>query len=839
MMKFDPSSIYNRAVSKLQQNPDWRAITNNSVISALIKSNSEINAETARYMEYLFKESKYDTAQNPSSIMAMANMLGYQPKRKRSATGTLWVSADPRTHLIGKTISMDTVSSEISSETNSLGWVSNPYKNLNISSSSVIKDSSGNSYVAISSKTLTTGSYYTTLDIIQGIRKSLFIDIDTIRSIFTQSRMYPYVYIPFKITDCEDASTVSSRRFFKVYVVTGNSSSGYSYSEYRVVDNLLLSESSDYDVEVYNDIYSQEVFYLKFNNDPTMGHTLDLSSNTSISGIRIDYLESLGSSSNVDTLYENFTITESTIMGSSNEPESSGVKLYGVNTSFLTGGYDEEDASSIKNNATKFYISNYSVGTRESYENTILNTVFKVEDLGLVEPKKVRVYGGMYLNPDTGIKQPVTYISFISNNLEDLATSSLSSEQYNNIEESLNYYLGRLKSPQDVLKFEPPEYVALAFGINCSVSSETSTEGLNVIETNVMNTVDSQWGPNSDYLDFGNSFSPSYLSKSIMDTYEEVSSVDIEVEAIKRLMWDRATRIRAKTSSSVVTHTCRIPFEFNPVFLGNKTYKGFKDYRVGSNYMFRVDIMYKKPLSLNNNTLNKSIFISEPSEGRSEPKFYIIHDQESIWGDEIYSSSYYTELTEENKISSNNCYQVNLISGVYTDNDFSDFKNRVKEGRESTKNSINDPGALDNYLIYFSGDYNEDSSTIGNGWMEFSFDALYNMIQAFSAYDTELATDLEKCSLNLLKCSTSDTAVFNRFISIIKDYVDIYVSMRPIDSNLKLLTPDMKEDALTNNNKSILYVDSYDSYVTSLKKDNLTYIKKPRMISVKCKYEDN
>lgn len=837
MMKFDPSSIYNRAVSKLQQNPDWKAITNNSVISALIKSNSEINAETARYMEYLFKESKYDTAQNPSSILSMANMLGYQPKRKISSTGKLWVSIDPRTHLIGKTISMEVLNEELKNSSNggSYKWTPNPYGGLIINSSSVITDSKGNRYTAISTETLATGSYYTTIDIIQGSRKSVFIDIDTIRSTSTQSKLYPYLYIPVSITNCENASSISSRRFFKVYVVNSNSG-GYELKEYRVVDNLLLSESQDRDVEVYNDIYNQEIFYLKFDNDPSMGSILDLSSDTSLQGIRVDYLESLGADGNIDNLYENFTITNS-LTSSSIGFNYSNVKIYGVNSSFLIGGYDEEDISSIKKNATKFYISNYSVGTKESYENTVLNTVFKIDSLGEIRPKKVKVYGGLYLNESTGIKQPVTYISFISNNLEDISTSSMSNEQYNDIEESLNYYLGRLKSPQDTIKFAAPEYVALAFGIRCSVSSSLSTDGLNVIEEKIMSTVDSQWGPNSDFIDFGNSFAPSNLSTLIMNTYKEVSSVNVEVEAVKKLMWDRAQRIQAKGYSASVIHTMRVPFEFCPVFLGNQVYKGFKDHRVGSNYMFRMDVMYKKPVSLKTSTLNKSIFVAEPEERTSDGSgFWTMHDQDSIWNDRTNEN--YTDLIDEERIDSNCCYQVNFVSDVYTDNDFKDFQNRIEEGKESTRNSINDLGALDNYLIYFSGNYEEYSSNIGSGWVEFSFDAIYNMLQAFSVYDSSLSLNLAKCPLSMLKCDTGESLIFEKFTSLVSQYIDVYVSMRPIDSNLKLISSDLSEEILTSNNKSLLYVDSYDSYITSVNKENLTNIKKPRMISVNCTYEE-
>ena len=841
MMKFDPSSIYNRAVGKLGQNPDWRAITNNSVISALIKSNAEINAETARYMEYLFKESKFDTAQNPSSILSMANIFGYHPKRKRSSAGRIWVSIDPRTHLIGKTISMDTVDSISKGGVNTLGWKSNSYGNLEINPSAIITDSRGNHYVPISSYTLNTGKFGVEVDVVQGMRKSLFIDIDTIRSTYTQSRMFRYLYIPFKISNCEDASSISSRRFFKVYTVTGSAGS-YSYKEYRIVNNLLLSEPSDMDVEVYNYFYSTEVFYMKFNNDISNGTVLDLSSNTSLAGIRIDYLESMGTSGNVENLYENFTISNSTISS-----YLSGIKLYGVNTGFINGGYDEETIAEIKDNAPRFYISNYSVGTKESYENTILNTSFKIEGMGEIIPKKVRVYGGNYLN-SAGIKNPVTYISFISNNLEDIATSGITVDQYNQIEESLNYYLGRLKSPQDVLKFEVPYYVALAVGMKCSVSNRTSTEGLSAIENRVMDSVDTLWGPNSDSIDFGNSFVPSNLSRYVMNTYDEISSVEMEVEAMKKLVWSDAVRIEnpKSESSSIITHTCRIPFDFSPVFLGNQVYKGFKDFRIGSNYMFRMDIMYKRPSSLNTVPLNKTIFIAEPSgddsrSGLSDTKFYVVHDQDDIWS-KIGGSDSYSDIMGLDPIPGRCAYQVDFVSDVYSDNDFRMFRTRIEEGKESTKNSVNDLGALDNYMIYFSGNYNENFSSIGNGWVEFSFDSLYNILKVFSLYDPELAARLESCPLSLLKCGTNDDSlesVFNGFISSIKDYVEIYVSMRPIDSNLKLITSVLSEDVMANNNKSILYIDSYDSYITSSNKENLTNVKKPRMISVHCTYEEN
>lgn len=841
MMRFDSTSIYNRAVSKLQQNPDWKAITNNSVISSLLKSNSEIMAETARYAEYLFKESKWNTAQNNSSILAMANMLGYQPKRKISATGTLYVSADPKTHLVGKTIDFDAFKSLTSvTSISNLNWINNPYDKLSITPAATIKDSSGRQYTVVGSSVLEENSPYTQVNIIEGVLKSVYVDIDSIRNTYTVSKMYPYLYIPFIINNCENASSVSSRRYFKLHVMY-SSGETITYKEYRIVDSLLLSDSTDYDVEVYNDLYNQNLFYAKFNNDTSMGPTLDVSSNSNIAGIRVDYLESSGASGNIDTLYNNFTISNSI---NSKTGSYSGINLYGINSSFILGGKDEETITEIKENATKFYISNYSVGTKESYEKTILNTSFRLSTkngaTGLeIKPKKVRVYGGEYTDKSSGLKQPVTYVSFISDNLEDVVTSSMKDETYTDIQDALNYYLAKLKSPQDTLKFQPPEYVPISLGLNCSIYSDRATRSLQSVEMDIQNLINSDWGPNSNSIDFGNDFIPSNLINSIKNNFDEVKSIDIEVEATKKLVWKEATRA-ATAEGTTVVHTCRIPFDFSPVFMGNHTTKGFKDFTVGSKYVLRLDLMYKKPSSLAGSDLNKTIFIGDP-EARDSRSFYVIHDQDNLWPNKenIGNLRDYSSLLNSNLIPDKNCYQISMVKDIYTDSDFEDLLYKIENQEISTQSSLVNAGCLDNYIIYFSGSYDSSSESIGNGWVEFSFDAIYNLLQAFAIYDQTISAKLEACPLSVLKCDVFNEECFNTFINLITKYLDIYVSMRPIDSNLKLLDSSLDKDVLIKNNKSVIYIDSYDSNaLTAGLSENLTATKKQRFISVKCKYEE-
>ena len=72
MIYFDSNSIYQRALQKLQQDPDWKVISSNSVISSLLRSNAEIQAETARYAEYLFHFVKLINVQHSQYILFIA-----------------------------------------------------------------------------------------------------------------------------------------------------------------------------------------------------------------------------------------------------------------------------------------------------------------------------------------------------------------------------------------------------------------------------------------------------------------------------------------------------------------------------------------------------------------------------------------------------------------------------------------------------------------------------------------------------------------------------------------------------------------------------------------------
>ncbi len=846
MIRFDSASIYNRIVDKLQQDPDWKVIVNNDVVAAMIKSNAEANAETARYAEYLFKESRWDTAQNKSSILSMANMMGYQPKRKISARGSIYVSLSSQIHNVGKgTISYDSfLQLKDKVKTNATaGFSPNAGGSISLNSSTTVTCGNKN-FIITKSNSLNVGDYITSVDIMEGTKETIYIDIDTLRSTATTSRLDPYLYIPVTIYDCEDASNLSSIPFLSVLVAYKNPSNetdGVDYVPYRIVESLLLSNPSDKDCELYNDLYSQNLFYLKFKNDLYNNNYLDLSKDSSIDHIEIHYVKTSGSQGNINDLFSNFTL-------SAKDDNGTSYRLYGINYTPINGGVDEEEINDIKRNTIKSYTKYFGIGTKEAYEKAISNTEFTVNGIvGSIVPKKVHVFGDYYTN-NAGDRQLVTYVSFIGSGLEDLGYNPSEENPYEPIENALNYYLVRLKSPQDIIKFVPPEYVSFSVGMDCSVDNSTEYE-LVGLQTAISNYVDSLWGPNSDSIDFGNSFSVSTLQTAIMNKFTDVVVENVTVEAVTRLKWNDAVLISPKSDESGVIHTCRIPFSFSSVFLGDlSTTPGFVDHRSGGQYVMRIDIMYKKPKFYGgiDSSFHKSIFVKEDSNRSIDRTgFYAIQTVNPIvWLDNGLSdisqieSNDYTELGTVDKLDF--CYQIDYESKVFSNSDFTALENDIKLQKKATRSSSNSYGALDDYIIYFSGSYNQNANKIGYGWFEFTFDDIYNTLTYFSNYDASLRNELNRCQLHALKCGVSNDQVFKIFKELASKYVDIYVSMRPVKPNLNLSSASGLSNYGPNRSNEVLYIDSYDTPILDNLNNtsNLTVDKKSRFINVNCSYKD-
>ena len=833
MIKYDSESLYNRALERLQQNPDWEAISSDSVIESLLKTNAEMNAETARYGEYLFNESKWDSAQNRSSIVAMAGMLGYKPKRARSATGPIYISSDPKIHNVGKTISKENFLN-LGGKNDSLGsnW-STPPSAVSIGPNWSVVDSEGNNYIVANSDIFNAGSFYKgNVLIIEGSRETFRLTKNVIKNTATRTKLKPAIYVPFTIANMEEGDSSSTEKFLTVKEYAKN---GSLIREYRIVENLLLSSSGDTDVEILPDTKTDNLNYLVFNGDPVQGTSPDLSNSSSFGYIEISYIKTRGAKGNNPSIFRDFTLTS---------PDGN-TTLYGTNFAPVAGGSDVELIADIKENAPRYYISNYSVGTREAYENIIKGITFTFPG-GSSKPKKVRVYPGEQYNEKTNTYNRVTNVTFLADHLEDIATSSDGIEgdnEYKDIEDTLNYYLYKIKSPQDIIKFEAPRYVGFSIGIKCS-ADRNKVESLSDLTEGIRSLVDNNYGPNSSQLDFSRNFYLADVLADIKTSYPEVLSVKAEIEACTKINWDRAERElprkQESSSEAVAIHTLRMPFDFSSVFKGNNYIQGFRDYEAGSSYNLRFDIFYKKALNSTSRDYHVSLFIPEGAlfseDGvRNSKAFYVVKDNdasssrtwEKINSDRPYPAGLREDGSGDPCQRITRAYQYYLKEKIYTDDEFEELRTLTDNNIESSieDSSIN-LGAIDNYLIYFSGSYDNNDGEIGAGYIEVTVDSFYRVLTKLAEQDDELASQLAECPLANIKCNAADDA-FDKFKEILASRVEIYVSARPTDTDILIDEEDENEC------NAILYIDSSDSDSVD-NTANLTTAKRPRMISVDC-----
>jgi hypothetical protein len=836
MKDFSPVSIYNRLVAVLQQNPDWRANLADSVISSLHKSQAEISAEIARYAEYLFSESRWDTAQNYSSITAQAGQLGYKPLRKKSATGIIYMSADPKIHTIGTTINaLDFVNSATDDVAlNKIApWTVLSNTKAIVNAEATIVDTSGNNYIFATNNPLETGTVYCKNTIIQGIRKSKIIPIEVARLTAARSRLDPYIYIPVEIVDCEAAADTVTQDFLKVFV---NYRSG-TREEYRVVDSLHLSTSSDQDVELYADLYNNNLLYLKFNASLGKGKVLSLAEGSGVASIEVEYILTKGAAGNLENTFVPFTIT-----GVASNPN---LTLYGISLNPISGGADEEDISSIKEKAPQAYRKTYTTATKEAYESAIKQIMFN----GSL-PTRVRVFASdIETVTDTAtIRRAMTCVSLILPNLDDIVESSSGEgNPFYEIERLLNLYLRNLKAPTDTLKFIPPSYVR--FGVGLKVSADTTqVKNLSTLQTQIQDLIDASYGSTSPALDFGRDVLPANIIHEIKQTCPEVRSVEVEVEAQQRLSWDSA--LWMKPCPEIDLHTCRLNFKFDSLFLGGGTIKGFKDFESGASYTMRVDIMYKKAQFSTLNAFHTSIFVPD-SRFRSHKPYFALKDNIAapIWERYKYEDGVKVPVWDRDK------YPMDDVDGFDSPNQigvvsriedgpyqfyFGGRRQRVlgdlafKDMMDTERDNIitdhtKSYGCLDHYLIYCGADtiVSATDTNIFEGYFEFALDSLYATLKKYAEQDVNLKQQLSIYTLANLKCGNTDVS-FRGFIKdVLSQYVDIYVSMRPTDPKLQISDK-------TGFNNTVLFIDSADSNSTALKLTNLSADKKQRLISVEC-----
>lgn len=830
MKKFDSASIYDRYLDKLSQNSDWKAIVGDSVVSAILKASSEINAETARYAEHLYKESRWDTAQNSGSIISAAGLLGYKPSRKVSAAGDIYISEDPRIHLVGRSIFKDAFLSLNGTSPRITDW-KKPTTDISFDKNMTIVDSKGNNFIitslnhldsnVTSAFELASGSAYVRNTIIQGVQKEIEIPVDIARTIATRSKLDPYVFIPVEIPSCENASSALTRSFFRVF--TKLESSGEEL-EYRVVDTLQLSSTGDRDVEVYGDLYDRAIIYLKFNSSSSRGQTLSLATGTGVESIIIRYIETLGSAGNISNSFERFTI-------SNIADAEEGKKLYGISLDPIVGGEDEESIYSIKINAPKYYMNSYTVATKEAYENIIKNISFNGETAN-----KVRVYATTTTGSVDEIKQKITEVTMLLPSLEDLATST-EEDPYEEIEKTINYYLSELKSPTDIIKFSPPKYEGFGIGISCT-ATRADVDNLTELTSNIRQTLEDSYGSRSDQLDFFRNIYSSDIISSLKNGYPALKSISVDLEAVTKLNWNDAQRIKPVDGDNYPIRTIRIPFTFSSLFEGALTSgEGFRDHRTGASYVMRFDIFYHKGSSSSLPPYHTSFFLQEDNN-RVKNSFYYVRDTAEnipIWphsGEEgqpsVVSTGGYP-FANEDFSELENGYQFYFKNKYYSDTAFEELIDENASSINSLLSStLQTPGALDSFILCWGNNEDPEEDDAGDGFFEFDIASFYQTLTVMANQDKDLREILNAFDYSILRCGAADEEVLGNFVKeVLSNYIDIYVSRRLVSDDL-IFTDEEK------NNNVVFYVDTQDQLGADGYVSEESRSRRKRLLSVEC-----
>jgi len=522
MKSFDTVSIQARLLEYLKRYIDpsseskvWNKILNDSAIQSLLYAIAEDSAESARYFEYLLKEAKWDMMKNPSSAWNQAAYLGYNPHRKISSIGTVVFSHDATLEGAG----VDFFESQLEELT--------AYSGANISIPVGTRLSSG-SYEFITSETLTyaNGIKYLEVPIIQGVRSYI--------TTITGAEGIEFETVKFVREDIEAALDDVSQQFLTVTVYLGGNINNPQTA--TILEDIYLASPTELACDIHT---AKDYSYISVRfGDGLTGIKLPQGSI-----VRLDYLQTAGSSGNIS---ESFEIN--TILSDNLSP-----LLYCTNFSPTLGGDDNETMESIRENAPSYYlIADRSIVTSEAY-------VQNIEAIPGIH--KASVSEGTYVDEISAIEFPAILFTAITTEGEAAPAST-----YNSLLTRTN----NRRPPLDVIVQEDPDLIALYLGVQATV---TGTQDLAGVETGIQTLLEKEY----DILEqsFTNSFDGSEDVSTIWgygaDNNVSIARVSETVEGVIDL---KPSTFVESTVSSYFEKT----FSFSPVFTEMKKFEDGKVY---------------------------------------------------------------------------------------------------------------------------------------------------------------------------------------------------------------------------------------------------------------------
>ena len=478
-------SVFNDEIRKVFNDPtlDTLAV---SLQQYLFQSIGEALAQATSYAEYLARETKWDLAVNPSSIMSEIAFRGYIPKKPLGARGSVLVSVsseDGTTNPYGVEFSeavpwsaMQLYDAGAKVIYNVAPEEEQPEYNLYTASTAILTyslppNTLGSSYWELESPpthepiALSKWFQFTTSD---GITYSTYQD-----SVIPSDAGYTSVPVIQGIPTTY-SYTAKGTDFESINVLDANFEESY-YEVYVDGTPYIRIDS------IYNASANEKVYEIRATTDKNQiqfrfGNNFFGSRLNSQSKVDIYYLQTAGIEGNVVTRHSVQSVVEPI------QPDNGGNNflLSVTNMDNITGGAHGDSLEDIKEFAVSSFQTQQRCVTYDDYKRLLLShqLIEKVLIWGAYEYLRDNSLDLEYFIPETENR---IFVTAITPDGRNLTTSE---------KENILLYLLPYKSPTDLIKFEDAHLISVVFNVNAYVQDRTlpldSVKG--AIENHLTNT---------------------------------------------------------------------------------------------------------------------------------------------------------------------------------------------------------------------------------------------------------------------------------------------------------------------------------------------------------------
>lgn len=472
MKKFTPEDIKNRHITQLKTTADWPVVLMDSAVESLVNADAEMEAELARYFEYLLTESKWGVARNLSSLITQSQYLGYKLPRKISSTGSVVFSHNILLQSAG-TLGV----SDIFTLDDCATYLTDPYAGPAFTISKGTKVMAGGIPLVVSQDVVyAVGTKYVSVPVVQGIWTS------------TTALLYGNSFEKVRInkSTVESASTSLTSGFFSVSLTIDSTSVPCIQYE-----DIYLAEYNEYAYDV-NTTIDRSAVVIRFGNGivgkrPPAGTIAN-----------ITYLETLGENGNVSGLYTANVITS--VLPT---------QMYCTNFSGVLGGRAEASIDEIRKQAPTQYLEKGGIITTDAY-------IKAIESIPAV--LAATAYYGVYTNMNV-TKDCIFYSAIdIEGNAFD----------YNTIQDQLDIIVEGKNNPFDYYRYEDPKFLHLKLNVTGYKKNSTPF----ALNSSVKEGLLAKYG--SLQQDFFKKFDYSELISYVWSQYE-VEETSLLLEAVTDL----------------------------------------------------------------------------------------------------------------------------------------------------------------------------------------------------------------------------------------------------------------------------------------------------------------